>query len=61
MVSSKSLALVVIDQMHLLHAFHDGLLEGISEMKGLTSLDMIHSLSCFLEKHSLNYEIQWCV
>ena len=35
-----------------LHTFHDGLWEGISEMKGPISLDMIHSHPCFLEKHT---------
>ena len=38
--------------MHLLHAFHDILWEGIGEMKGPTSLDTIHSHPCFLEKHT---------
>ena len=38
--------------MHLLHAFHDGLWEGINEMKGPTSLDTIHSRPCFREKHT---------
>ena len=38
--------------MHLLHGFHNGLWEGINEMKGLASLNTIHSHPYSLEKHT---------